>query len=332
MRMPNDTSLAGYIEVVTGTKPRLESVAKHETTNLPLFLRERYQFLQTVLYGKRLYFARERKQPGELSPTKYGSEAELLKKQMSADVILIFDRLPSYIRNRFVKQGVPFIVPGTQMFLPMLMIDLREHFSKTDTRLLQKLSPASQVVVLYHILKEPPVPEPLGQLAKRLGYSAMAMSKAQEELVAAKLSHVVRSGRTILLRFDLRGRALWEKAEPVMTTPVKRTLWVRWGQPRTRAVVAGITALSEASMLTDEQLPTYAMHEKDVARALSNRQIVRCEGHEEAQARLEAWKYDPWLLAENGNADRCSLYLSLRTSEDDRIQKEIHHLIEGLPQ
>ena len=62
------------------------------------------------------------------------------------------------------------------MFLPTLMIDLREHFSKADMRALEKLSPTSQVVVLYHILKASLPPEPLVRLAKRLGYSAMAMS------------------------------------------------------------------------------------------------------------------------------------------------------------
>src|SRR5260370_3629371 len=176
MRMPNDTSLANFIALVTGAKHRPESVPKHDTINRPLFLRDRYQFFRAVLYGRRLYFAIEKTQPRELSATKYGSEAELLKKRLLADVILIFDRLPSYIRNRFVKQGVPFIVPGTQMFLPMLMIDLREHFSRADMRLPEKLSPTSQVVVLYHILNEPLAQEPLGQLAKRLGYSAIALS------------------------------------------------------------------------------------------------------------------------------------------------------------
>ena len=113
----------------------------------------------------------------------------------------------------------------------MLMIDLREHFSKADMRLPETLSPTSQVVVLYHILKAPLTQEPLVRLANRLQYSPMAMSKAQEELLAAKLCRVERAGRTTLLRFELHGKALWQKAEPLMTTPVKRTEWVRWGHP-----------------------------------------------------------------------------------------------------
>jgi len=59
-------------------------------------------------------------------------------------------------------------------------------------------------------------------------------------------------------------------------------------------------------------------------------QLLLCSGREEADARVESWKYDPWVLAENGVVDRCSLYLSLRKSGDERMQKEIGLLIERL--
>jgi hypothetical protein len=330
--MPSDTSLTKYIERLTGSKPRLEGLPKRETASLPLFLRERYSFLQTNLFGRKLYFAVEKSTPAELSPTQYAREAVLLKQRLLVDVILIIAKLPSYIRNRFVKQGIPFIVPGTQMFLPMLMIDLREHFATADVPPLGRLSPVSQLVVIYHILKQPVNEEPLGRIAERLGYSAMALSKAQNELRSAKLCTVVRAGMATLLHFDLRGKELWNMAEPLMTTPIRLKQWVRWGQPRARAVVAGTTALSEASLTTDEDIPTYAMRDRDAARALREGEIFLCDGREEAEARLESWKYDPWLLAEQGRADRCSLYLSLRNSADERVQKEIQFLVERLPQ
>jgi len=47
---------------------------------------------------------------------------------------------------------------------------------------------------------------------------------------------------------------------------------------------------------------------------------------------MESWKYDPWALTENGIVDRCSLFLSLRRSGDERVRKEIRSLIESLPQ
>ncbi|MBZ5700407.1 MAG: hypothetical protein LAN84_01015 [Acidobacteriia bacterium] len=305
---------------------------EHLTANLPLFLRQRYQFSRADLFGKKCILATENSRTGELTPTEYGRDVTQLRQRLRADVVLVLTKVPSYVRNRLVKQCVPFIVPGTQMFLPMLMIDLREQFPKSRAGTRPPLSAVSQLVVIYQILKGSLSDIPLGKVATRLGYSAMAMSKAQDELQTAQLCEVVRTGRTVSLQFAARGKALWEQAEPLLTTPVRRTQWIRWGQPRARAVSAGITALSNASMLTDDPIPTYAMRDRDLRKALEKGEIIGCGGQEEAEARLESWKYDPWILADNDIADRCSLYLSLRQSADERVQKEIRFLIEGLPQ
>lgn len=75
----------------------------------------------------------------------------------------------------------------------------------------------------------------MAQLGERLAYSPQAMSFAQEELQNAKLCEVRRAGKMVFLEFGLRGKALWEKGEPLMASPVRRTKWVRWGQPRAQS-------------------------------------------------------------------------------------------------
>ena len=82
-------------------------------------------------------------------------------------------------------------------------------------------------------------------------------------------------------------------------------------------------------MLAEDPIATYAMRDRELTAAFEKGQLLGCNGREEADARMESWKYDPWALAENGVADPCSLYLSLRESRDERVQKEIHSLIES---
>jgi hypothetical protein len=255
-----------------------------------------------------------------------------LKQTLHEDIVLVLPMLPSYVRNRLVKQRIPFVVPKTQMFLPMLMIDLREQFPKSNDRIRPTLSAVSQLVVIYQILRGSLDETPLGQIASRLGYSAMAISKAQDELQTAGLCEAIRTWRTVSLHFKQRGKNLWRQAEPLLTTPVRRKIWIRWGQPRARAVVAGTTALSKGSMLAEDRVPTYAMRDRNLTAALDKGEVFGCGGAEEAEARMEAWKYDPWVLAGEEIADRCSLYLSLRQSGDERIQKEIRFLIDGIPE
>jgi len=331
MKTNSDQQLILYIEALTGLRPTLEQQPDPLVSGVPLFLRERYAFLEMQLFGRRLRFAMEKEQPDKLSPTEYGRHAALLKQLFGEDVALVIPKMPAYVRNRLVREGIPFIVPGAQMFLPMLLIDLRERFSKAESRIQDKLSPVSQLVVVYQILRDPVGQIPLGQLGEKLAYSPQAMSHAQEELQIANLCEVRRAGKMVFLDFTLRGKALWERAEPTMSSPVRRSQWVRWGQPRARAVAAGTTALSRLSMLAEDSVETYAMRDRAVVTALEKGELFGCGGREEADARMESWKYDPWVLAENGSADPCSLYLSLRRSGDERVQKEIRFLIGRLP-
>ena len=326
-----EQALLDYVELVTGVRPRLDGPPPN-TSTVPLFLTEHYDFGEIEMFGRRVSLAFEKTQPREFSTTEYARNAAILKDRFGKDIVLVIPKLPSYVRNRLVREGVPFIVPGAQMFLPMLMVDLRERFSKAKSRLQKKLSPVSQLVVIYQILREPETNIPLAILGNRLEYSPQAISHAQEELQAAKLCEVRRAGRMVFLDFGLRGKALWKRAEPLMTSPVRRTQWVRWGHPRARAVAAGTTALSRLSMLAEDRVATYAMRDRALGAELEKGGLLGCGGPEEADARMESWKYDPWVLAENGVADPCSLYLSLRESGDERVQKEIQLLIERLPQ
>ena len=173
----HEQSLVHYVELVTGLRPRLNEGPPPAAT-LPLFLREQYEFAEMDLFGRRVPLAVEKPPPEELSAGEYARNAAMLRQRFGEDVVLVMAKLPSYVRNRLVREGVPFIVPGTQMFLPMLMIDLRERFSKAESRTGDKLSPVSQLVVIYQILRAPDAHIPLAQLGGRLAYSPQAMSFA----------------------------------------------------------------------------------------------------------------------------------------------------------
>jgi hypothetical protein len=88
--------------------------------------------------------------------------------------------------------------------------------------------------------------------------------------------------------------------------------------------------LSAYTVLADESIPTYAMRDRHIVEALRQGELVGCRSREDAEARMESWTYDPALLSNDGHtADPCSLYLSLRNSADERVQKELGALMDG---
>jgi hypothetical protein len=326
---PLETKLVEYLTTIAGDRPWLEPTERASLSKLPIFLRERYRILRADLFGRKAFLAIENQTVSEPSPTEYAQDAGALRKLLSEDVVLVIENVPSYVRNRMVQRHVPFIVPGTQMFLPMLMIDLREQYPRRSNRLKDRLSPVAQVVVIYHLIRAPLNDIPLNQIALQLHYSAMAISKAHEELQQAGICEVGRAGKALFLRFQGNKADVWQNAEQSLSTPVKRTQWIRWGDGQKRAVQAGQTALSTYTMLADESVPTFAMRDKNVVEALRRGELIGCANREDAEARMESWAYDPSLLSRDGDrADPCSVYLSLRSYSDERVQKELNTLMD----
>ncbi len=323
--------LVEYLVAIAGDRPWLEPVARDCISKLPIFLREKYQLFQADLFGRKAFLAIENQAPSESSPTEYAQHAKMLRQQLSTDVVLVIANIPSYIRNPPSTASRAVHSSRTQMFLPMLMIDLREQYPTRGRRSKDLLSPVAQVVVIYHLVRGPFTDLPLGQIAQQLHYSAMAISKAQEELQQTGICEVERSGKALFLRFTGSRADVWRNAERSLSTPIKRTQWIRWGQGSSHnALKAGLTALSAYTMLADDSIPTYAMRDRQIVEALRHGELVGCRSREDAEARMESWTYDPALLSNDGHAaDPCSLYLSLRNSADERVQKELGALMDG---
>ena len=144
--------LIRYLDAVAGDRPWLEPAKPGARAQLPIFLREKYKFLRADLFGRKLSLAIHQTEP-EPSPAEYARDAEALRQVFSEDVILVLSALPSYVRNRLIQRRVPFIVPGTQMFLPMLMIDLREQYPRRAGGSKARLSSVAQVVIIYHLIR-----------------------------------------------------------------------------------------------------------------------------------------------------------------------------------
>jgi hypothetical protein len=223
--------------------------------------------------------------------------------------------------------GRPFIVPGSQTFLPTAIIDLRER-QPGVLPTAKTLSPAAQCVLLYHLERESIHPWPLQKVAEVVGYSPNMLIKVKRELEAAELCDPVRSGRVVTLRFHVERRALWQKALPWLASPVRATHWVRWEKPPTQALMAGMTALSRATMIVDDRTPVYALHHK----ASKDNAFEICADRIAATARLEIWNYNPQLLTiREEMVDPLSLFLSLRHDPNERVQDQLETLIEQFP-
>ena len=322
--LPLQQRLLKYLTEFVGEPTPL---AAENSKRLPLFLRERFQLRATALWGRRVLFAVEDESWAPGAPGDYEKLSASLRTQVGEPVVLVIAGLPAYARNRLVRMGVPFVVPGTQFFLPLVLVDLRERFSALKPVKGKRLTPAAQSLVLYHLQRGSLEHQPLKDLATTIGYSPIMLTKVKDELEATELCRSARHGRSITLDFLFKGRNLWERAQPYLTSPVKKTHWMRWNHPGRPALTAGLTALSRLTSIADDRLPTFALTSEGVHSNLEKGTFHGCEGPEDANVRMESWAYDPLLLGKDGQVDSLSLFLSLRESVDERVQQQIAKLI-----
>ncbi|MCX6874325.1 MAG: hypothetical protein NTW21_11040 [Verrucomicrobia bacterium] len=322
--------LTDYLATITGSASDFRDAPGAAASRLPLFLRERYQLRSLGLFGRECLMALETPGWETGSPAEYAAHAQTMLAQFSEPVTLVVPQVASYARNRMVQAGIPFIVPGSQLFMPFMMVDLRERFSTPATDAGQPLTPAAQCILLYHLLRTPLHGMPLQDIAKLTGYSAMMVTRVKDEWETNSLCQTSRVGRSVVVEFAANGLELWRKAEPLLSSPARKKHWGRWSRPERPALAAGYTALSRTTMMVeDDPVPIVALHRKDF-RALHEKETFRTVSeYEEANVLIQEWSYNPRLLSDGPCVDPLSLMLSLRADNDDRVQQQLQTVLDG---
>jgi DNA-binding MarR family transcriptional regulator len=291
---------------------------------LPFFLIDAYNFYQISLFEHPCLLMVIKKDT-EITPGVIHKHCDQVQKKWGGFSIYVQSAISSYNRKRLIEHNIPFIVPGNQMYLPQLGIDLREYFQKIHNREHKFFSPGTQTVVLYALVHETNEKLSPSLLAERLGYTLMTMTRAFKELESTGIGEIHQKGREYCWIFPKK-KELWEQVKPFLRTPTKKRIWLKHTKPE---VIAGLSALSQFSMINPPNLPVYAISAQHW-REWKQLDVKEIPSPEDADFELEIWNYDPKLFAKNDIVDPFSLYLSLKDFEDERIESALIEMMENV--
>ena len=292
----------------------------------PFFLRDRYGLFEAQLAGTTCLLMVDNGGRQE-SPGAIGKHIEQVRTRWSGPVVYVRDRVVAYNRKRLIEQRIPFVVPGNQMYLPMLGMDLRERFGKPPAAR-ESFRPSTQALLIHILLLEPENLSPT-ELAPTLGYSVMTMSRALDELQAAGLGESARSGRDRSLHLTEPKLAVWKKSQPFLHDPVKSRHPIRIAPVRgLPGPIAGLSALAQYSMLAEPHNAVVALSALDWKLLRQKEAVTEAAGDEPDAIIVEVWSYAPTLFTSDGVVDRLSLYLSLHGNPDERIEAAIDQMME----
>lgn len=306
---------------------KIPACKRLKMTSLPYFVLDTYDLYRTKILHKECIFLVPKDQQ-DISPATIRSHMALVREKSYEDVILIQPAISSHNRRRLIEYKIPFVIPGNQMYLPDLMLDLRDYFYSVRTEKSQ-FSPSTQAAVIYILHNFRAQPFTPSKLAKILGYSSTAMTRAFDEIESAKIGRIELEGRERWLWIQDNRRVLWDKLLPYLRTPVKRQLWVDDLPKELRQFKAGETALSGYSMLALPNQKTFAAANADWASYRHNANI-KTVPRSEAAFQLQIWNYDPALFPFRDSVDKFSLYLSLKDENDERIESALEEMMESI--
>ncbi|MCG2758539.1 MAG: transcriptional regulator [Desulfobacteraceae bacterium] len=315
-----------YLSDTLGITVTLSKPANPEP--LPFFLQDIYDMFQVRLLNED-FIVLASKNDSELTPATIHKHIDIVSQQLKMKAVFVHSNISSFNRKRLIEYKVPFVIPGNQMYLPDLGIDLRAYFIKKRSKA-AIFGPSTQAVILYALTKKMTEPVTPTLLAEELGYSRMTMTRSLDEIESLELAEVSITGRKRLVSFDKNRRNLWEKALPHLRSPVKGNVWLKTMIDELPIRQAGLTALACYSILTPSKRQVYAAFAKDW------KAIKRKYPHEiisypdEAGYELEVWSYSPGLFANGKIVDPFSLYLSLRDIKDERVESAMEEMMEGI--
>lgn len=325
-----DSAVHRYLLDVLGVRARPRPWPGQRT--LPYFLQEAYDLRELRLWDRPILLAIDRR-AGTRSLAHTRGHMDKIRAIAGYPVVYVTETLASYERRHLIAKKVAFIVPGNQLFLPDLGLDLREHFRGRTRTANAHVSPATQAVLIATLLRVPwqAAWQP-ATVVTELGYTPMTSSRVVKELVGAGLARVQNEGRARWVRMAYSAADTWERAKPLLRSPITRLVWLP-ASPTARPPgvrLAGLTALARLSMLADPPESTYALSPvqwKAMRRARVETLPVQMPGAYEWQL----WSYSPALGPKSDTVDPLSLMLSLGDEADDRVQKALTELRRTLP-
>lgn len=292
-------------------------------SQLPLFLQNAYEFCEGTIQGHFCLFCQPIDDKSAIRT--FTKNYSRIMSYSGKTPVLLVDFLKPNERAFLLKQRLPFVIPFKQMYLPFAGLILTETKSVPKIRPVT-FSPSTQCVYLYLFYNDKLVEHTATEIAHKIKYSVMTVSRALRDLDALQLIDIKGAG-TKKKFFRIEKRSYLEKGLKHIISPVIKTVYLDKIPQNIKLCAAGESAFAKLSNISEGYYETYAI---DKAGYKNLKDVVFGDDGNELErmgVKLEIWSYDPILFAENEVADIVSVYASLKEENDPRIDMAFAEII-----
>lgn len=288
---------------------------------LPLAFHGRYTFYKVETNGLSWMAIQPKKDVGLVMLRKDRAKIE---KAAGLNCAIFFDATTFYIKEKLVEEGIPFVLNGKQVYLPFIgyLLSNENERDIAPVHLISYLTQKLIFVAIYEKWKNITVSE----AAAILGVTKMSVSRCFDEIEYLNVDILGMKGKSRAITVPTDIKKLWDDMQTVLRNPVVARYELQ--EDIQLELKAGISALCEYSLLSDNAYPTYAITKKEIsASGIKKMKQVR-PGEEKGCVVLELGYFIDF--GNKALEDPMSVALSLTETEkqDERINISIDEMFE----
>lgn len=289
----------------------------------PLYLSAGYS-VSRLIFGDLSCLIAKPKEPTWRLPS-IKKQIGAMEKVCACPIIVELDHVTAKQRTDLIQSGVAFVSGSGQVFIPFWGSYFEERI-KAPGEKPEKMTANAQLVFIYlcYAAMQGTGPMNLTWIAQQLGLPKATCSRAVQLLEIMDLVSISHVGTE--KRICLNGQLddVMPHAQKLLTTPVRKVLYLTELSQDLKKKIGGVRALSERGMLAlGEMDGAYVISKAEHGFLPKDNMISRQEYLDFGGEMVELWKYDPALLSSGEYVDDISLILSLQDDPDERVQKEL---------
>ena len=288
---------------------------------LPLVYRGRYDILKIETNGL-LWMALHPKD--DVGLVLLRRDRAKVEKITGLNCAIFLDRTTFYIKEKLLEEGIPFVLKEKQVYLPFIgyLLSNANERELAPVYLISFLTQKMLLMAIYERWSEVKVSE----AAKRLGVSIKSASRCFDELEYLNIDALGMKGKSRVINVPDNRKKFWKEIIGILRNPVIRRFVLREDIKLEKK--AGISALCEYSLLSDNTYPTYAVTKKEIKVSGVKTEKQASGAEETGCVVLELGYFIDF--HEKGLQDPLSVDLSLtgEEQEEERVKISINEMLE----
>ena len=293
-----------------------------KNARLPLLYEVNYKLFLVQIHGAEFLMAEPLR---ELHLSALRKQQRQLEYLTGLRCVPALKKMNYYTKEQLLKEGIPFIWMGKQVYLPFLGIVLQNQ-TERNLQSCGAISYLTQKLLLTAVYEKWQGVN-VTEAAARLQVTKMSVSRAFDEIEVRGIPYLKKKGRLRTLTCTESRKEMWKQIQSHLRSPLIRQFELREDRFGIQ-LLSGISAVSHYTLLGDNEYRTYAVGKKDIGGLAIEKKDMVVSGERPACIIQELGYLIPSEDGSTVDPLSASLLLTGEEKQDERVLKAVDEMLE----